>query len=60
MSLKLLYKAKFVHEEGLHNHRWACGGLQVTVRLTPDGCQVLGIYYSAHRWGEKEEQGVCD
>ena len=33
-------------ELGAHDADWE----HVTVRLSPDGSRVLGIYYSAHRW----------
>lgn len=36
----------YIGEVGAHDGDWE----HVTLRLTPDAGQVLGIYYSAHRY----------
>ena len=36
----------YIGEVGAHDGDWE----HVTLRLTPDAQQVLGIYYSAHRY----------
>ncbi len=36
----------YIGEVGAHDGDWE----HVTLRLTPDARQVLGIYYSAHRY----------
>ena len=36
----------YIGEVGAHDGDWE----HVTLRLTPDAMQVLGMYYSAHRY----------
>ena len=43
---------------GAHDADWE----HVTMRLTPDGRRVLGVYYSAHRCAHSDlclTQGLC-
>lgn len=42
----------YIGEVGAHDGDWE----HVTLRLTPDATQVLGIYYSAHRYTAPHNQ----